>query len=296
MSRKPTAEIISIGNELLIGHTLDTNSHWIAKHLTRLGWTLERVTQLRDSLDSIRSGVKGSLKRNPGVLITIGGLGPTHDDMTLAGIARAINKPLRLDKEALELVRDHYRRLESKPKLTKYRTKMATLPQGSVPLPNPVGTAPGVKMQRSGTTLFSLPGVPSEMKAIFRSSMIPYLESFHTTRPKEVEIKITGIIESALAPVLDQARKIYPKLYFKSHPRGRETGIRPLILLHIYNTEIGAEEEISQAVAYVMRRLARNGTDRSWPRKRDVNVDKLGSEILPIRGRLSNSLVGCPTE
>jgi len=217
--------------------------------------------------------VKGSLKRNPGVLITIGGLGPTHDDMTLAGIARAINKPLRLDKEALELVRDHYRRLESKPKLTKYRTKMATLPQGSVPLPNPVGTAPGVKMQRSGTTLFSLPGVPSEMKAIFRSSMIPYLESFHTTRPKEVEIKITGIIESALAPVLDQARKIYPKLYFKSHPRGRETGIRPLILLHIYNTEIGAEEEISQAVAYVMRRLARNGTDRSWPRKRDVNVD-----------------------
>src|SRR2546428_957076 len=259
LSRKPTAEIISFGNELLIGHTLDTNSHWIAKYLTRLGWTLERVTQLRDSLDSIRSGVKGSLKRNPGVLITIGGLGPTHDDMTLAGIARAINKPLRLDKEALELVRDHYRRLESKPKLTKYRTKMATLPQGSVPLPNPVGTAPGVKMQQSSTTLFSLPGVPSEMRAIFRASIIPYLELFHTTRPKEVKIKITGIIESALAPVLDQARKIYPKLYFKSHPRGRETGIRPLILLHIYNIWPGAEEGISEAAAYVMMQLARIG-------------------------------------
>src|SRR5207245_4403795 len=67
-----------------------------------------------------------------------------------------------------------------------------------------------------------------------RASIIPYLESFNTTRPKEVEIKITGIIESALAPILDQARKIYPKLYFKSHPRGRETGIRPLIQLHMY--------------------------------------------------------------
>ena len=256
MSRKPTAEIISIGNELLIGHTFDTNSHWIAKHLTRLGWTLERVTQLRDSLDSIKSGVRGSLKRNPSVLITIGGLGPTHDDMTLAGIARAIDKPMRLNKQALELVRDHYRRLESKPRLTKYRTKMATLPQGSVPLPNPVGTAPGVKMQQSGTTLFSLPGVPSEMKAIFRASMIPYLESFHTTRPKEVEIRITGIIESALAPVLDQARKIYPRLYFKSHPRGRETGIRPLILLHIYNVEPGAEREIPEASAQIMLQLA----------------------------------------
>jgi molybdenum cofactor synthesis domain-containing protein len=259
LSRKPTAEIISIGNELLIGHTLDSNSHWIAKHLTRLGWTLERVTQLRDSLDSIKSGVRGSLKRNPSVLITIGGLGPTHDDMTLAGISRALNKSLRLNKEALQLVKDHYLRLESKPKLTKYRTKMATLPRGSTPIPNPVGTAPGVKIEQSSTTLFSLPGVPSEMKAIFRASIIPYLESFHTNRPREVEIKITGIIESALAPILDQARKIYPKLYFKSHPRGRETGIRPLILLHIYSIETGAEDGIQDAVAYVMLRLAKIG-------------------------------------
>ena len=259
MSRKLTAEIISIGNELLIGHTLDTNSHWIAKHLTNSGWTLERVTQLRDSLDSIKSGVRESLKRNPSVLMTIGGLGPTHDDMTLAGISRALNKPLRLNKEALQLVRDHYRRLESKPKLTKYRSKMATLPRGSTPLLNPVGTAPGVKMQQSGTTVLCLPGVPSEMKAIFRASIIPYLESFHTTRPREVEIKITGIIESALAPILDHARKIYPKLYLKSHPRGRETGIRPLILLHIYNIEPGAEQGISEAVAYIMVQLARIG-------------------------------------
>ena len=259
MSRKPAAEIISIGNELLIGHTLDTNSHWIAKHLTKLGWTLERVTQLRDSFDSIKLGVRGSLKRSPSVLITIGGLGPTHDDMTLAGISRALNKPVRLNKEALQLVKDHYRRLESKPKLTKYRTKMATLPQGSTPLPNPVGTAPGVKMQESGTTIFSLPGVPSEMRAIFRASLIPYLESFQMTRPKEVEIKITGIVESALAPILDRAGKLFPELYFKSHPRGRETGIRPLILLHVYNIGPGAEEGIPDAVAYVMLRLAKIG-------------------------------------
>ena len=259
MSRKPTAEIISIGNELLRGHTLDTNSHWIAKHLSKLGWTLERVTQLRDSLDSIKSGVRGSFKRSPSVLITIGGLGPTHDDMTLAGISRALNKPLRLNQEALQLVKNHYRRLESKPKLTKYRTKMATLLQGSTPLPNPVGTAPGVKMQESGTTIFSLPGVPSEMKAIFRASVIPYMDSFHATRPREIEIRITGIIESALAPILDQARRIHPKLYFKSHPRGRETGIRPLILLHIYNIEPNAGERISEAAAYVMVRLARVG-------------------------------------
>src|SRR2546421_12346667 len=93
LSRKPTAEIISVGNELLIGHTLDTNSHWIAKHLTRLGWTLERVTQLRDSLDSIKSGVQGSLKRNPSVLITIGGVGPTPEHIALGGGSRTADQP-----------------------------------------------------------------------------------------------------------------------------------------------------------------------------------------------------------
>jgi len=85
------------------------------------------------------------------------------------------------------------------------------------------------------------------------------MESFHTIRPKEIEVKITGIIESALAPILDHARKIYPKLYFKSHPRGRETGIRPLIFLHIYNIEPGGEEGIPEAAAYVMVQLARIG-------------------------------------
>ena len=210
-------------------------------------------------MDSIKSGVRGSLKRNPSVLITIGGLGPTHDDIALAGIARALNKPLRLNKEALQQVKDHYRRLENKPRLTKYRTKMATLPQGSKPLPNPVGTAPGVRMQHSTTTMFSLPGVPSEMRAIFRASITPYLGSFHTTRPKEIEIKITGIIESAFAPILDHARKLFPKLYFKSHPRGRETGLKPLILLHIYNVQPGAEKGIQDAVAFVMLRLAKLG-------------------------------------
>jgi len=94
LSRKPTAEIISVGNELLIGHTLDTNSHWIAKHLTRLGWTLERVTQLRDSLDSIKSGVQGSLKRNPGRKLVI-----PPDNKSIAELAPKENARLRSELE-----------------------------------------------------------------------------------------------------------------------------------------------------------------------------------------------------
>src|SRR2546428_7171815 len=111
LSRKPTAEIISVGNELLIGHTLDTNSHWIAKHLTRLGWTLERVTQLRDSLDSIKSGVQGSLKRNPSVLITIGGFGSPPQHIKVGGGLRAGGKTLAVDMETVGTVRREFWRI-----------------------------------------------------------------------------------------------------------------------------------------------------------------------------------------
>jgi nicotinamide-nucleotide amidase len=255
-TKPPTAEILSIGNELLIGHTLDTNSHWIAKQLNRLGWVLQRVTQLRDSPDSIVSGIRESIRRQPVMVVTLGGLGPTHDDMTLAGVSRALDRPLRLNKDALRMVEEHYRRLEIPPRLTKYRTKMATIPRGGVPMSNPIGTAPGVKIRVSGTTMFSLPGVPSEMRAIFRDSIVPFLESFSSSRPNELQFKIAGIIESALAPILDKARQSYPGLYFKSHPRGKETGVRPLILLHIYSTEPGSADKVTEAAEYVVRRVS----------------------------------------
>lgn len=255
-NKPPMAEILSIGNELLIGHTLDTNSNWIAKRLNKLGWVLQRVTQIRDSQESIIDGLRGSISRKPAVIITLGGLGPTHDDMTLAGISKALSAPLRVNMDALRLVEEHYRRLEARPKLTKYRTKMARLPAQALPLKNPVGTAPGVKLEKSGTTIFCLPGVPAEMKAIFQSSITAFLASFTTSRPVELQFKIAGIIESALAPILDKARKAYPGLYFKSHPRGRETGVRPLILLHIYNTDPKFANKVSEAADYIIERVS----------------------------------------
>jgi nicotinamide-nucleotide amidase len=259
--KQPTAEILSIGNELLIGHTLDTNSNWIAKRLNQIGWQLQRVTQLRDSLDAISNGVRESISRRPNILITLGGLGPTHDDMTMAGIALALHRPLKVNREAIRLVKDHYRRLENRPSLTRYRTKMATLPQGAEPVMNPVGTAPGVKIQQSKTTIFSLPGVPSEMREIFQGSIMPFLKLSGHLGHSEIQIKIAGVIESALAPALDRARRRYPGLYFKSHPRGRETGIRPLILLHIYSVRPDSSGKVEVATREILRQLSK--MDRS---------------------------------
>src|SRR6267378_5084881 len=258
MKKPPTAEIISVGNELLIGHTLDTNSHWIAKRFTKFGWTLQRITVLRDSLPAMKDGVTGALRRKPDLLITLGGLGPTHDDMTLKGVALALNKRLALNPEALAMVKARYSALEASTGLTRFRRKMATLPEGAEPLPNPVGTAPGVTIKVGTTSLISLPGVPSEMKAIFTASVIPMLRASKREPPEEVSIGLVGIIESALAPALDRTRKAFPGLYFKSHPRGREGGIRSLIQLHVYSVDPASRAQVDKAIAYLLRELSKS--------------------------------------
>lgn len=257
MKKTPTAEIISVGNELLIGHTLDTNSHWIAKRFNKFGWTLQRITVLRDSLLAIRDGATGSLRRRPDLLITLGGLGPTHDDMTLKGIALALDRRLVLSPDALAMVKARYSKLEASTGLTRFRRKMATLPVGAEPLPNPVGTAPGVMIKVGSTRLVSLPGVPSEMKAIFKGSVVPMLRASEGEAPREVSIGLVGIIESALAPALDRTRKAFPGLYFKSHPRGREGGIRSLIQLHVYSVDPASPAKLDNAIAYLLRELSK---------------------------------------
>src|SRR5947209_1257278 len=256
MKKSPVAEIISVGNELLIGHTLDTNSHWIAKRFTRFGWTLQRITVLRDSLPAIKDGVTGALRRKPDLLITLGGLGPTHDDMTLRGVALALHRRLVLNSEAFAMVKTRYNALEASTGLTRFRRKMATLPEGADPLSNPVGTAPGVTIKVGATKLVSLPGDPSEMKAIFTEFVIPMLRGSKDQAPEEQSIALVGIIESALAPVLDRTRKVFPGLYFKSHPRGREGGIRSLIQLHVYSVDPSSRAKLDKAIAYLLRELS----------------------------------------
>ncbi len=257
LRRKHSAEVLSIGNELLIGHTLDTNSNWIGKQVTKFGWSLERVTQLRDSLAAIKGCVLEAMNRKPTLLFTVGGLGPTHDDMTLQGLGRALQRPLTINHEALRYISEKYASLDRVPTMTGFRRKMAMLPRGSDALPNPVGTAPGVLTKVGRTTIISLPGVPSEMKGIFTQSVVPILRRSGTKQPMEDRVRIVGVFESSLAPILAQAHRKFPGLYFKSHPMGRETGVRSLIELHVYTIGDGDVGMVRDALSFVVRELRR---------------------------------------
>ena len=228
--KQVTAEILVVGNELLNGTTLDTNSFWLSKRLVRSGVRVERKTTVRDELKIISHSFKDSFSRRPNWLFSIGGLGPTYDDMTIQALATAIGKILRLDKGAQIMLKESRIRREaqlygSHIRLLKSSLKMARIPQGAVPLKNSVGSAPGVLVKFNGTTVVSFPGVPAEMKAIFAENIEPILGSSSTFFHREEWIETVGISESRLSAGLLKLTKRYkPLLYVKSHPMGFRKG------------------------------------------------------------------------
>lgn len=230
-------EIICVGNELLIGKTLNTNANWLAKRATSLGISVKRISTVRDTIHEIKEIVREALNRKPRFVIITGGLGPTHDDKTLAGVAEALNRKLVVDDRALNMVRAKYEallrvgRIETI-ELTPARVKMATIPEGAMLMPNPVGTAPGVRLKLDDCLLIVLPGVPTEMKAIFQESVTPLIMAISgDLKFFEKSIYVSGIIESALAPLIDLVMRENPYVYIKSHPKGAENKL--YIELHL---------------------------------------------------------------
>ena len=222
-----TVEMVTVGKELLIGRTLNTNARWAGARLARMGTMLKRIATVDDDLGEIASVLKEILRRSPDFLIVVGGLGPTPDDMTLSGIAEGLGVKMRPNRAALSLIKEHYasRGLQGI-ELTPARRKMTVLPAGAEPLVNEVGTAPGVVIVVGRTTVFSLPGVPAEMRSIFRRSVEPEVRRrLGRLHRKYVTLKLERILESALAPIIATELRRHPGVYIKSHPSGITEGV-----------------------------------------------------------------------
>ncbi len=259
-------EIICVGNELLIGKTLNTNAQWMAKRATSLGAIVKRITVASDDVDEIASVIHEALQRKPRFIITTGGLGPTFDDKTLEGIAKALNRKLEVNEKALKMVKEKYEayaktgRIEQV-ELTPHRVKMAKLPENTEPLPNPVGTAPGVIIKIKETFLVALPGVPSEMEAIFDESVASLLKK-EAGGVVFFETSIYGdnIMESTLAPLIDQTMHDNPYIYIKSHPKGEEK--KPHIEIHFSTTakeSKTAKDRLGKAIIQLSELVEKKG-------------------------------------
>jgi len=268
-------EIICIGNELLIGKIANTNAQWLAKRITTTGLEVNRITVASDDVTEISTVVQEALKRKPKVLITTGGLGPTFDDKTLEGIAKALNQPLKVNPEAVKMVEEKYHqylkegKINQEVELTPPRVKMATIPENAEPIHNPIGTAPAVLIKHDDTTLIALPGVPTEMEAIFDESIQPILKKMAGKAVfYEASIGVDGIMESDLAPLIDKTMHDNPYIYIKSHPGHRGEG-KPHLKLHLSTTAQDSEtakKRIAKALLQVTE-LAQAKGGKTKPQK-----------------------------
>jgi len=258
-----SVELIVIGNEILNGAVLDTNSHWLADRLYTLGLHLRRITTVRDDLKEISSALKEAVKRRAEWIITSGGLGPTFDDKTLQGVAIATKRSLILNKEAVEMLKEKYEKLKEMgvvetAELTPARLKMAKLPRGARPLRNRVGSAPGVLLRYRGSWIACLPGVPAELKDIFINELEPLiLQKSLTVKRRRVWITVRGVPESTLSPHIDETLAMHRNVYIKSHPQGIEDGISKVVLEILSEdvSEYKVNEAVEKAAADIIEKL-----------------------------------------
>jgi len=191
------AEVITIGDEILYGQILDTNSQWISQELDDLGIKVRRKLSVSDKKQEIIAALDEALLRSDIVFIT-GGLGPTKDDLTKHTLAEYFDMPLELNLSALEDVEDIFRRFGKE--LTELNRQQAFLPRGCVKITNDRGTAPGMWFDKGRKVVLSMPGVPFEMKAMMSKTILPKIKKIFKL-PVIIHrmVKTIGIGESWLS-------------------------------------------------------------------------------------------------
>ena len=205
-----TAEIITIGDEILIGQIVDTNSAWIAQHFNQIGLKIAQITSIADVEDKIRITVEKSLA-NADVVITTGGLGPTNDDRTKQVLCNIFGGKMVLHDKTLSQIEEMFQR-RGLP-LTESNRRQAEVPSSCEVLLNTAGTAPGMLFRKNKKVLIALPGVPFEMKHIMETSALPLLAKFVDDGVfiKHEVVQVFGIAESFLSDKLQDFERSMPK-------------------------------------------------------------------------------------
>jgi molybdenum cofactor synthesis domain-containing protein len=252
-------ELIVVGRELLRGHVADRNSRAIAERMSRRGGLVHRISVVDDNERAVAAALREALDRNPHLVITTGGLGPAPDDVTLAGVAKTLGQPLKMNPPARAMVEAAYQRLAQAKQvrssaLTLAREKMCWIPVNGEPVPNERGIPPGVVCRLpGGAAVICLPGAPGEALEVLEAAL-PLLRDLpprtHTAR-REVEAPSPD--ESLLRPMLEQISGEFPGLWVSSRPL---TGAkRKATVVVTLEATASTEDEANAVLAGAVRRL-----------------------------------------
>ncbi|GGP22149.1 competence damage-inducible protein A [Thermocladium modestius] len=254
------AWILSIGNELLIGRTVNTNAAWLARKLTLLGYDVRREVTVPDEEDEEAEAFRDAVRRGVELVVSTGGLGPTFDDKTSESLAKALGRQYDLNDAALELVKRRF--AAAGLELTQPRLKQAMMPRGAEPIPNPVGTAPGIWVREGSSIIIAMPGVPAEMQGMFEQYVEPRLREVGPRLSfAEESFTVRGVPEADAAPIIERGMRMGRRVYVKSHPKGHEVGA-PYLEIHVYasaESEGEAREEVARVAGYLREELRKAG-------------------------------------
>jgi len=258
----PTAEIITIGTEILLGEIVDTNTRYIARALRGLGVDLYRTVTIGDNVERIAEAIRQSMQRAE-IVITTGGLGPTVDDPTREAVARAFDVETEFRPELWEQILAIITRYGRTP--SENQKRQAYLPTGALGIKNPVGTAPAFIMEftsplpvgegprvRAGAVI-SLPGVPKEMEYLLHEAVIPYLQQrYHLDQIIKVRL-----LHTAGAPEADIDEKIgdFERLANPTVGLAAHTGIVDIRIAAKAATEAEADHMIAEVETQIRERL-----------------------------------------
>lgn len=231
------AEIIAVGNEIVFGHTVNTNASFLAQHLEEAGIVPRYQTGVCDDEEDIKAAVKLASARTEVIILT-GGLGPTADDLTKEAVCSYLNKELVINGEELAKIRAYFEKLGRE--MPANNEKQAAFPKEAILLANENGTAPGCMIEEAGRLYVLLPGPPREMQPMFLQHVLPYLKTKSMGCSDHLDIHCFGIGESAVALKLQNILGEYEWGSIATYVSAYETVVRL--------TAHGKDEEVVKAL------------------------------------------------
>lgn len=279
------AVLITIGDEILSGNTVDTNSNFIAAELKNIGIRVVQILTISDDIETIQQTLQVAFEKGD-LIITTGGLGPTRDDKTKKAIAAFFNDEMALDEETFQHLKAYMER-RGRLEILERNREQAFVPTRSKIFQNHNGTAPCMMMEQDGKLLFSLPGVPYEVKPLIKNQIVPYLQSVFSLQYICTRVvSVVGIPESILADTIEEWELALPEHMALSYlPVGTRVKLRLTASGESESLlQLQLEEEIRKLLPLIEGHVIATHEDR---------IEKILGEILAERKLTVSTAESC---
>ncbi|SEW47417.1 nicotinamide-nucleotide amidase [Chryseobacterium wanjuense] len=279
------AVLITIGDEILSGNTVDTNSNFIAAELKNIGIRVSQIFTISDEIETIKNTLTSAFETGD-LIITTGGLGPTRDDKTKKAIAEFFNDEIALDEVTFNHLKA-YMEKRGRLEILERNREQAFVPTKSTVFQNHYGTAPCMMMEQDGKLLFSLPGVPYEVKPLIKDQIIPYLqEKFNLNYISTRIVSVVGIPESILADTIENWELALPQNLALSYlPVGTRVKLR---LTATGENEAVLQQQLEEEIQKLLPLIKDNVIATS-----EDKIEKILAELLMERNMTISTAESC---